>query len=267
MATQRYFMVLAYMGTNYHGWQRQPNRATIEGCISRALATLGLPDRVVGSGRTDAGVHAQAQVAHIDLPVATDLRRTLYALHALLPPDIRIKGFYPVPPTAHARFSASARTYLYQVHTMPSPFLTDRSYYYPHRLDLLAMNQGAARLLGEHPCESFCKQSSQLAHYRCTIWQATWASYDQGYAFMIKANRFLHGMVRILVGELLCLGRGRKCTADFVQLIAARERRQAGPPAPPQGLFLHQVHYPQGWWSKAFPSCPAGSASFSATQL
>ena len=241
---KRHFLTLMYKGTDYHGWQRQKDVPTIQGTIEGALARMHLPLLIYGSSRTDAGVHAQHQVAHIDLPPAIDPDALCHKLHTLLPSSIYIARITPVPQDAHARFDALGRTYRYQITTVRNPFLADTSDYCPFPLDINAMNEAATHLLGELDCKSFCKGHANVPHHRCHITTAAWHQKNTQLTFLIQANRFVHGMVRAIVGTLVEVGRGRLTPQDFYDIIQQRDRCAARSAAPPQGLFLTKVAYP-----------------------
>lgn len=241
---KRHFLSITYNGTEYHGWQRQKDVSTVQGTIEAALERLKLPILIAGSSRTDRGVHARHQVAHIDLPESVDPPWLHHKLNRLLPPSIYIKALTPVPPSAHARFDALSRLYTYYVNIAPSPFLTDTSYYCPYPLDVKIMNEAATFLLGEHDCKSFCKGHADVPHHTCHITTASWHQKGDQLIFLIQANRFVHGMVRAIVGTLLEVGRKRLTPTDFNDIIAQKDRCAAKSAAPPQGLFLTKVAYP-----------------------
>ena len=242
--TKRHFLVITYKGTGYHGWQRQKGVSTIQGTIEDALARLRLPLLISGSSRTDKGVHAQHQVAHIDLPTSVESAVLMKKLNALLPPDIYIQELKEVPPEAHARFDAIGRTYSYHITKVPNPFLTETSYYSPYPLDVNKMNEAATLLLGEHNCKSFCKGHADVPNHHCHITMAGWHQKGDQLTFLISANRFVHGMVRAIVGTFVEVGRQRLKPDDFGEIIAKQDRCAAKSAAPPQGLFLAEVAYP-----------------------
>ena len=243
---KRYFLFITYQGSNYHGWQRQRDVPTVQGAIEEALARLRLPYLLSGSSRTDKGVHAQGQVAHIDLPDSVVPSELLTRLNKLLAPAIYIHGIKAVASTAHARFDAIGRSYTYHVMTLPNPFVTGTSYYVPYPLDVQTMNEAATHLLGVHNCKSFCKGHADVPFHECNIELASWHVKGSQLTFLIRANRFVHGMVRAIVGTLIEVGRGRLSCDDFVHIILAQDRCAAKSAAPPQGLFLTKVHYPKG---------------------
>ena len=243
-------MVLSYRGTAYHGWQIQSNANTVQQVVHEALSRLlGEPVVITGSGRTDTGVHARQQVAHVDRPqpLATDF---LFRLNAVLPPDVSVSQLYEVAPDAHARFSARTRRYDYFLHTFKDPFAQDRSYLvrFPLRLDLI--NEAAQQLVayGEHNYACFSKLGTQPTTFRCHIFRAEWSVSEESTAgqrmvFRITADRFLRGMVRAIVGTLLDVGTGKITVEDFRAIIGSQDRRQAGRSVPAHGLYLTEVTY------------------------
>ncbi|GAB3903810.1 tRNA pseudouridine(38-40) synthase TruA [Larkinella knui] len=244
--SQRYFIQLSYRGTAYHGWQFQPNGISVQEVLEQKLSMI-LKERIaiVGSGRTDAGVHAEQQFAHFDSeqPIAlTDLM--IHALNCMLPPDIAIQSIFPVDPESHARFSATTRYYQYRIRKQKSPFLDFLVYVFRPELDIAAMNEAAGLLLKHTDFESFSKVRTKVSHFRCVIHRAEWIVENDQLVFHIKANRFLYGMVRTLVGTMLEIGQGRMTTAEFERILLAKDRRQAGRSAPASGLFLVEVGYP-----------------------
>ncbi|QDK80391.1 tRNA pseudouridine(38-40) synthase TruA [Spirosoma sp. KCTC 42546] len=247
----RYFLQLAYRGTKYHGWQRQPNGISVQEVLESALATvLRQPISIVGSGRTDAGVHAGQQFAHFefDAPLTGYLIRSL---NSLLPPDIAVYECFPVRADDHARFTATSRYYQYQISRRKDPFRDGLVYVFTLPLDVKAMNEAAATLLNHADFESFSKVKTDVKTFNCQIELAYWEEKPTGdLVFHIKANRFLHGMVRAIVGTLLAVGQGRISSSEFEQIILARDRRRAGRAAPAEGLSLMEVGYPEEVFKK-----------------
>lgn len=245
----RYFLDLAYDGTAFCGWQRQPTGVrTVQQVVEEALTMLlKQPMEIIGAGRTDTGVHARQQVAHFDVdePVA-DPAVLLYRLARLLPADVKPRALVPVAAHYHARFSATARTYYYDLHWQPDPFRRFFSTFVSALPDFAAMNAAAALLLGEHDFTTFSKTGGTQHHFRCTIMQARWdANEAAGEArFTIEANRFLRGQVRLLVGTLLDVGRGRRAIADVGASLAAQDRTRSAGAAPATGLALARIQYP-----------------------
>ncbi len=245
----RYFLHLAYDGTNYHGWQVQPNTLTVQAEVDRCLSqVLRQPIHCLGSGRTDTGVHASHQVAHFDadLPDTLTLEVLLYRLRRALPADIGALRLHPVAHHAHARFSAEERTYAYFVVTEPNPFRRDQALYVDRPLDVAAMNEAAGYLVGQFDFTTFSKVKGGENHYVCYCTAAGWHPAPGGWVFRIRANRFVRGMVRLVVGTLLDVGRGKLTPRQFQALLWAQRRVDAGGAAPALGLFLSRVEYEDG---------------------
>ncbi|MBQ9285556.1 MAG: tRNA pseudouridine(38-40) synthase TruA [Bacteroidaceae bacterium] len=243
----RYFIELSYDGTAYHGWQIQPNGASVQETLQKALSMLLREDvQVTGAGRTDAGVHAAMMVAHMDIP--TDLpistHQLVYRLNGILPHDIAIHKIYPVADDMHARFSARARTYYYYVHTRKSPFLRDRSWRLVRTPDFDAMNRAAATLLEYDDFTSFSKLNTDTKTNICHVTSARWVQLgEHEWRFEITADRFLRNMVRAIVGTLMEVGRGTLTIEGFRQVIETKDRCAAGDSVPARGLFLQKVEY------------------------
>ena len=248
MATQRYFIYLAYDGTNYHGWQIQPNGISVQECLMKALATfLRREIEVIGAGRTDAGVHATLMVAHFDFE-GDDLDVELVAdkLNRLLPPDISVYQVRRVKSDAHARFDATARTYKYYITTSKNPFNRQYRCRIHGNLDFKRMNEAAQELFDYSDFTSFSKLHTDVRTNICRITMAEWTQVDEAtWVFTIRADRFLRNMVRAIVGTLLEVGRGKMTVQDFKQVIELQDRGKAGTSAPGQALFLVNVEYPE----------------------
>ena len=241
----RYFIYLSYDGTNYHGWQIQPNANTIQAELMRGISTLLRQDiEVVGAGRTDTGVNASMMVAHFDTEVFlsnADLVELVRRLNRLLPPDIAIQRIVPVKEDAHARFSATARTYQYHVSSTKDPFNRHYTYRCPFPLDYDKMNEAAARLFDYTDFTSFSKLHTDTKTNNCRIMYARW---ENG-IFTIKADRFLRNMVRAIVGTLMEVGRGAITIDDFCKIIEKKDRCAAGSSMPGNALFLTDIEYPE----------------------
>ena len=245
----RYFLHLAYDGTAYHGWQVQLHSITVQAEVNRCLTqVLRQPISSQGSGRTDTGVHASHQVAHFDaeLPESLPLDVLLYRLRRALPPDIGALRLHPVPDNANARFDAERRTYDYFVVTEPDPFRRDQALLVDRPLDVAAMNEAASYLVGQFDFTTFSKVKGAETHYVCCCYEAGWHPAPGGWRFRIRANRFVRGMVRLVVGTLLDVGRGKLTPRQFQELLWAQRRVDAGGAAPAKGLFLSHVEYGSG---------------------
>jgi tRNA pseudouridine38-40 synthase len=242
--SKRYFLELSYKGTRFHGWQIQKNAYTVQECLENALTTyFSSPISVMGSGRTDTGVHASMQVCHFDTWIDFDKEKFLKAINAILPKDISIYSIKNVKPEAHARFHALERSYVYRIIFHKSPFYDELAWHYYFDPDVEKMNFAAEALLRHEDFESFSKIHTDVNHFRCQIKTAYWEQKDGELLFHITANRFLRGMVRTIVGTLLDVGLGRKTPEDIDLIIESRSRVQAGKASPAKGLFLSRVVY------------------------
>ncbi len=240
----RYLFEIAYKGTHYHGWQRQKNATTVQEVVEETLSTLlREPTAIVASGRTDTGVHCVQQFFHIetDKEVSTDL---IYAINNFLPADIAIRNIESIKDDGHARFSALNRKYEYRIHTEKDPFQEKLSYYYHRPLNIKTMNEAAALLLGRKDFESFSRVKTEVNNFFCDITEAYWEINNVHLIFHIRANRFLRGMVRAIVGTLLQVGLGKIAVEQTEIIISAKNRKKAGAAAPAHGLFLTEVCYP-----------------------
>lgn len=244
----RYFITLSYDGTAYHGWQIQPNGISVQQTIQDALSVLlRKPVEVVGAGRTDAGVHARMMVCHFDwgdVLSSDDCVQLVYKLNKLLPQDISVQRVEMVPAEKHARFSATARTYHYYIHTYKAPFLRSYSWQVYGKLDFAKMNEAAKCLLLYRDFTSFSKVHTDTKTNDCTITEAFWQESSSGeWCFTITANRFLRNMVRAIVGTLIEVGRGKMTLSQFRDVIEQKNRCIAGESVPAKGLFLVDIKY------------------------
>jgi len=241
----RYFVTLNYDGTRFHGWQVQPNGISVQGELQRCLSLLLRQEvTVTGAGRTDAGVHARMMVAHFDVEQSLDCHQLAYKLNKLLPQDIAIQDIQPVADDLHARFSATARTYHYFLHTVKDPFLRHYSCELHYPLDFELMNQAARMLLSYDDFGAFCKSHADVKTTLCHVTQAEWRSFGTGrWVFVITANRFLRNMVRAVVGTLVEVGRGRLSLDDFRRVVEGKRRTEAGESMPAHALFLEKIEY------------------------
>ena len=247
----RYFITLSYDGTNYSGWQTQPDATTVQETIEQALTLVARspePIAILGAGRTDAGVHARGMVAHVDLPMSPDeARQLIYRTDRYLPHDIALYDIRPVREDAHARFSATSRTYRYYVTLRKDPFQEARMLrlYFP--LDFDRMNEAAERLKDFTDFTSFSKLHTDVKTNNCRVTEAYWqaGAEDGQWILTITADRFLRNMVRAVVGTLFQVGKGRLSVEDFCAVIEAKDRGQAGSSAPAHALYLEQVGYPE----------------------
>ncbi len=244
---QRYFLEVAYLGTNYSGFQTQLNAPTIQDALEKALTTYyRRPVELTGSSRTDAGVHALQNFFHGDAGEGEFQDKHIYAINALLAKEIALKRFIPVNDKAHCRFDALYRKYEYRLHAERNPFLKDVSWIYPYPLDLEAMEQCASYLLEVSDFTSFSKRNTQARTMMCTLNQSFWRKTDDQLIYTVQANRFLRGMVRGLTGTMLQAGRGKISFADFTGIVKTRDCRFANFSPPGKGLFLMEVGFPEG---------------------
>jgi tRNA pseudouridine38-40 synthase len=236
-------LTLQYDGTGFSGWATQPGKRTVEEELQRALAVLLRREPVlVVAGRTDAGVHALGQVvSYAGEPVGAR------SLNALLPPDVSVLAAEPAPPGFNARFDATARRYLYRLHTRrwkSSPFERDRALWWPHRIDLDALHACAAALPGGHDFTAFTPTKTKHRTFTRTVAHAAWEqTAPDVLEFSIEANAFLRSMNRVLVASMLEVSSGRRSLEDFVRLLGGAPRSDAAPTAPPHGLYLAAVRY------------------------
>lgn len=242
---RRYFAFVSYDGTNYHGWQIQPNGVSVQSALQDALYTITRQNiSVVAAGRTDAGVHARIMPVHFDTEQAIDEKQLVYKLNKLLPKDISVSRVVEVEPSLHARFSAKRRTYHYYIHTVKNPFQQRYSCELHYDLDFVAMNQAASHLLTIKDFAAFCKSHSDVRTHICNVTEARWyQDSDTSWHFRISADRFLRNMVRAVVGTLIEVGRHRINIEDFQQIVLSGSRSAAGESMPANALFLEEVCY------------------------
>ena len=241
----RFFLEIAYKGTNYHGWQIQPNAISIQEKIQDALQLIfKKPIAIMGAGRTDTGVHAKQLFAHFDLENTFDIQALVYKLNGILPKDIAIKNIHQVSKNAHARFDATSRTYHYYINTKKNPFTSESSWFVKQDLDLNLMNQAAEKLLNYTDFQCFSKSNSDVKTYLCDIQEAFWKQEGDLLVFRITADRFLRNMVRAIVGTLVAIGSKKIPLSAMDDIIKSKSRSKAGASAAAQGLFLTAVKYP-----------------------
>ncbi|MCD8282944.1 MAG: tRNA pseudouridine(38-40) synthase TruA [Prevotella sp.] len=242
---QRYFIRFSYDGTDFHGFQSQPNAGSVQAELERALALLLRQTvEITGAGRTDAGVHARKMTAHFDLPSPLDTAGLAFRLNKILPQSIAILRIEPVPNDMHARFSARRRTYNYFIHTAKDPFINRYSALITYPLDFSRMNEAALLLLTTGDFAAFCKSGTDAKTTLCRVTDARWIqTSDHTWRFTITANRFLRNMVRAIVGTLIDVGRGKLTIDDFREIIAKGNRSDAGESMPAHALFLEDVSY------------------------
>ncbi len=243
----RYRVDIAYDGTRYAGWQIQPNRATIQDEIQRAIQrVVGLSVAVYGSSRTDAGVHARRQVAHADIPTAQTPTHLLRAVNAVLPSDIRILRIRRVPRSFHARNSVHSKEYRYFIWnaTVVPPWLRLYRTHVPRLLDVSAMREAARRLLGRHDFTAFAANPDRVVENTVRhLMELRIVRRGPELIVIARADGFLYRMVRSVVGFLMRVGKGDLCPDDTQMILRSRRRTAQVPTAPPQGLFLWNVRY------------------------
>jgi tRNA pseudouridine38-40 synthase len=239
----RYFIDISYNGKSYHGWQIQKNAVTVQSTIQDVISKiLGKSIDIVGSGRTDTGVHAKSQVAHFDVnkEVANDF---IYRVNAFLPQDISINSVSKVVDNSHARFDAISREYIYKIHDLKSPFVDGLSTFYNKKINMDLINEACLTIMKNSDFQSFSKVKTEVKNFNCTISHASIRRKNNFYLFKFCANRFLRGMVRTLVGTLLQLNEGKINLKEFKLIFEKKNREYAGPSAPPYGLYLNKVNY------------------------
>ena len=239
-------LIIEYDGTNYLGWQLQPNGPTIQSALEQAVSTfLGVPTRVTGSGRTDAGVHALGQVVNFFCDQEPDLHRLRRGLNALTPDDISVKDVEIVADSFDARRNGRSRTYEYRIlnRPSPSPFYLNYAWHLHDSLDVRPMRKAILCLEGEHDFSSFRASGCDAPHPTRTVYRTSLDQVGELLVFTIEATAFLRHMARNIVGTLVEVGRGLRAPQSFTELLEDRDRTKAGPTAPPHGLFLMEVKY------------------------
>ncbi len=242
----RYFVQLSFKGSDYHGWQVQPNALSVQEVVEKALSTIFREKiQVVGAGRTDAGVHAKFFVLQFDYSgEIEDYQKLVFRLNGFLPSEIAIRKIREVPADFHARFSALSRTYYYYITTIKNPFATDTAFYYSGKLDIDKMNEAAEILLQTDDFTSFSRLHSDVKTNICKVYRAEWVAEGEMLIFKIRADRFLRNMVRAIAGTLIEVGKGKLMADDFRKIIEMKDRSAAGTSAPAHGLFLMNIEYP-----------------------
>jgi tRNA pseudouridine38-40 synthase len=263
----RVFIELSYDGSDFHGWQRQPDCVTVQQVLEEQLHVfMAQPIPVMGCGRTDTGVHASYFVAHADWPESSprarqyrDWEEAVWKLNGMLPSNVALKRIVPVHPKAHARFDAKERGYVYRMHFQKTPFLKGQSTRIYRETDFDRMQAACSYLVGKGDFASFCKLGSDQVTTICDVRSAEMVKLNENeWQFVIRADRFLRNMVRAVVGTLLEIGQGRKEPEDMLQVIKALDRSAAGKSAPSDGLYLSEVNYPSSIWAYE-PNAEGGS--------
>lgn len=266
----RYFIEVSYKGTAYSGFQVQKNSNTIQSEVEKALEIFFKQSfSLTGSSRTDTGVHALQNFFHFDVgqslisnrntdkskapevisfgervpTIREDLEKTVYHLNAILPHDIVVKRIFQVAENAHCRFDAVSREYKYFIYSHKNPFLEDRAYYFPYQLDIKKLNAVAAIILQHQDFTSFSKRNTQVKNFICEIIKSEWIEENDTLVYSVRANRFLRGMVKGLVGTMLRVGTDKISLKDFGKIIEGRDCGKADFSVPAHGLFLIAVNY------------------------
>ncbi|MDP2365772.1 MAG: tRNA pseudouridine(38-40) synthase TruA [Ignavibacteria bacterium] len=241
---KNYKLIIQYDGTNYSGWQIQKNSESIQQKITEAIEVL-LKEKInlIGSGRTDSGVHAIGQAANFRIETEIDIYRFKHSLNSILPSDILVSAMEEVDPEFHSRFDAKKRTYLYLITQTRSPFYKNYSYFYPRKIDLEKLNSLSKFFLGEKNFTSFSKKNEDIENKNCTVYKAFWRKKGELIIFSIQASRYLHGMVRTIVGTLLN-AQDQDNPEKFIQeIFISQNREEAFESVPAKGLFLYKVEY------------------------
>ena len=238
-----YKLTIQYDGTDYAGWQIQENAKTVQASISDSIKTVLKEEiNLVGSGRTDSGVHALGQVANFRSENKIDIYKFQHSINSILPSDISILKIEEVDESFHARFDAKLRTYLYVISKIKSPFYYKYSIH-KKNLDIKSLNLLSKNFVGQKDFTSFCKKKSEVENKVCEVKQAAWRETKNFYLFFISADRFLHGMVRTVIGTLLNAANEQNSDDYIKKVIADKSRESAGESVLPRGLFLYKVEY------------------------
>ena len=239
-------LTVAYDGTPFIGWQRQAQGVSIQGLLEDALAAIeGAPVAVHGAGRTDAGVHALAQVASVTLAAAIEAATLARALNAVLPPEVRVTGVDEAPPGFHARFSATGKVYEYRIANgrIVSPFEHRYVWHVPQPLDVAALRAASAPLVGQHDFSAFQGAGTEVHTAVRTVHSLDWRADGSSITMRVAGDGFLRHMVRTIAGTIVDVGLGRRRVDEIPRILASRDRSAAGATAPAKGLFLVSVMY------------------------
>jgi tRNA pseudouridine38-40 synthase len=242
----RYFIEVSYKGTNYSGFQKQQNANSVQAELEKALEIFYRQKfELTGSSRTDAGVHALQNFFHFDTDTA--IEDGSYNLNAILPDDIVAKRIFPVTDDAHCRFDAVSRQYHYYIYQDKDPFLQGRAYYVPYPVDIDMLQAAASEIKNHTNFTSFSKRNTQVKTFECTILQSEWTQEGDCLIYKVKANRFLRGMVKGLVGTMLLVGKKKINLEEFSSIITAKDCTKADFSVSSDGLFLINVAYPESF--------------------
>jgi len=247
LSKKRYFIQIAYDGSQYHGWQIQPNAITVQELLDKAMSTIfRQPIETLGCGRTDSGVHAKDFYAHFDIIDIDEIKvlKSIASINALLPYQIAAKKIIPVADDAHARFDATSRAYKYYLHFEKDPFKLNRSWLVKDHLDINLMNKAASLLFDYTDFSCFSKSNTQTFTNNCKIVKAHFELMEDGLVFTVQADRFLRNMVRAIMGTLVSVGKHEITLEEFKKIIESKNRSKAGQSVPACGLYLVKVEYP-----------------------
>lgn len=238
----RYFIEVTYKGTNYSGFQIQQNANSVQAEVEKAIKIFYRQEiKLTGSSRTDAGVHALQNFFHFD--TESKITDESYHLNAILPSDISITSIFEVNDSMHCRFSAFFREYRYYIHQKKNPFLQETAYFFPYTLNIKEMEDAAKELIKHNDFATFSKRNSQAKTSICNIIESKWTTEGESLVYTVKANRFLRGMVRGMVGTMLQVGRNKLSQIEFINIIKEKDCTKADFSVPAQGLFLVKVEY------------------------
>ena len=245
MSIKNFKLTIQYDGTNYSGWQIQKEQKTVQGSLKQSVEDIIHHDNVniVGSGRTDSGVHSLGQVINMKIETNMNEIEMLKSLNSKLPYDIRVLNSKIVNENFNARFSARKREYIYQITTNSTPFNYKYYWRYPYKYNLNILNDCADIVCDKINFDNFCKHSPDVDNYKCNIYNSLWIKEDDGLKYNISANRFLHHMVRMLVGTMLEVSRGKLTKDEFINLFNLSDNKKYILTAPSKGLYLSRVFY------------------------
>ncbi|MBK8955947.1 MAG: tRNA pseudouridine(38-40) synthase TruA [Saprospiraceae bacterium] len=253
MSLHRLLLELSYCGTAYKGWQIQPGEITVQSALEEKLRVLTRSEiEITGCGRTDTGVHASRYYAHFDLDSSSATVPELKSLNAMLPPDIAVHRLFKTSETFHSRFDACFRKYIYKIHLEKNPFAPFNSCWFreTQNFDLTSLNQAAGLLQGISDFRSFAKTGNQLDHYECTLFENKWFELSPGnFEYHIAANRFVRGMVRLIVGMCINFSLQKISKEQILQDLQAGRQIKKSYSVPATGLTLVDVRYPEEKWN------------------
>ena len=245
MITKNFKITIEYDGTSYCGWQIQRKQTTVQGAIKKSLENIVIKDdiNIIGSGRTDSGVHALGQVFSVKLETSMSSVQIVKAMNSILPKDIRIISCEIIEGKFNARFSALNREYLYKIKKTNSAFDYNHYWNYPYEYDIQILKECAQIILKQENFYNFCRTSPDIENYNCTIYHSDWMIDNDILSYRVNANRFLHHMVRMLVGTMLEVSRGKLLKSDFLALFQDSANKKRVLTAPSKGLYLLKVKY------------------------